>query len=85
MEEKQEKIFKLDFKTFSKSPFAYLFFVLILGLIYLGKTLLTAKDTEIMEQRRQILDCETERKNDKRLLQDIVFQEKLNKELTNGR
>jgi hypothetical protein len=81
MKEQGEQIFKLDFRTFIKSPFTYLFFILLIGFVYLGKYLITSKDSEIDEQKLMIKECEEERKKDKQLLQDIVFQEKLNEKL----
>lgn len=83
MKEQGEQIFKLDFRTFIKSPFTYLFFILLIGFVYLGKYLITSKDSEIDEQKLMIKECEEERKKDKQLLQDIVFQEKLNEKLKN--
>ncbi len=81
MKDQNEQIFKLDFKTFIKSPFTYLFFILLIGFVYLGKYLITSKDSEIDEQKQMIKECEDERKKDKQLLQDIVFQERLNDKL----
>jgi hypothetical protein len=76
-----EKIFKLDFKTFLKSPFAYLFFVLFAIVIMIGRYLITSKDNEIKTQQKKIDDCDEERKADKKLMQDILFQKELNKKL----
>jgi hypothetical protein len=74
-----EKIFKLDFKTFLKSPFTYLFFVLFAIVIMIGRYLITSKDNEIKTQQKKIDDCDEERKADKKLMQDILFQKELNK------
>ena len=76
-----EKIFKLDFKTFIKSPFTYIFFVLLTILIFVGRYIITSKDNEIKVQQKKIDDCDDERKEDKKLMQDILFQKELNKKL----
>ena len=76
-----ENIFKLDFKTFIKSPFTYIFFVLLTILIFVGRYIITSKDNEIKVQQKKIDDCDDERKQDKKLMQDILFQKELNKKL----
>jgi hypothetical protein len=76
-----EKIFNLDFKTFLKSPFTYLFFILFAIVIMIGRYLITSKDNEIKTQQNKIDDCDEERKADKKLMQDILFQKELNKKL----
>ena len=76
-----EKLFKLDFKTFLRSPFTYLFFVLFAIVIMIGRYLITSKDNEIKTQQKKIDDCDEERKADKKLMQDILFQKELNKKL----
>ena len=76
-----EKIFKLDFKTFLRSPFTYLFFCLFAIVIMIGRYLITSKDNEIKTQQKKIDDCDQERKADKKLMQDILFQKELNKKL----
>ncbi len=76
-----ENIFKLDFKTFIKSPFTYIFFVLLTILIFVGRYVITSKDNEIKIQQKKIDDCDDERKEDKKLMQDILFQKELNKKL----
>jgi hypothetical protein len=76
-----EKIFKLDFKTFLKSPFTYIFFVLLTILIFIGRYIITSKDNEIKIQQKKIDDCDDERKADKKLMQDILFQKQLNDKL----
>ena len=76
-----EKIFKLDFKTFIKSPFTYIFFVLLTILIFVGRYIITSKDNEIKIQQKKIDDCDDERKADKKLMQDILFQKQLNDKL----
>lgn len=76
-----ENIFKLDFKTFIKSPFTYIFFVLLTILIFVGRYIITSKDNEIKIQQKKIDDCDDERKSDKKLMQDILFQKQLNDKL----
>jgi hypothetical protein len=76
-----ENIFKLDFKTFLKSPFTYIFFVLLTVLIVTGRYVITSKDNEIKIQQKKIDDCDNERKADKKLMQDILFQKQLNDKL----
>jgi hypothetical protein len=76
-----ENIFKLDFKTFLKSPFTYIFFVLLTVLIVIGRYVITSKDNEIKIQQKKIDDCDNERKADKKLMQDILFQKQLNDKL----
>jgi hypothetical protein len=76
-----ENIFKLDFKTFIKSPFTYIFFILLTILIFVGRYLINSKDKEIQIQQQKIDDCDDERKEDKKLMQDILFQKELNDKL----
>jgi len=76
-----ENIFKLDFKTFIKSPFTYIFFVLLTILIFVGRYIITSKDNEIKVQQKKIDDCDDERKANKKLMQDILFQKDLNDKL----
>jgi hypothetical protein len=73
----QEPIFKLNFRTFMRSPFTYMFFVLMVGIIYMGRVLITSKDSEITSLKKQVNECDQERVKDKQLLQEIVFQEQL--------
>jgi len=73
----QEPIFKLNFRTFMRSPFTYMFFVLLVGIIYMGRVLITSKDGEITNLKKQVNECDQERVRDKQLLQEIVFQEQL--------
>lgn len=76
-----EPIFKLDFKTFVRSPFAYLFFIVLTGMIYLGRTLIASKDAEISNQIKLIEDCDAERKADKQMMREIIFQKELKDKL----
>lgn len=82
-----EKIFRLDFKTFIRTPISYIFFLSIVGLLSLGKMLLKEKDTEInrLKDDRQVeilklekCNLELERRN--KILEEIVFNEKLKKD-----
>lgn len=72
-----EPIFKLNYKTFLRSPFSYIFFIAITAIIYLGRVIITNKEAEIEIQQKRIDDCDEERKADKKLLQDIVFQKEI--------
>ena len=76
-----ENIFKLDYKTFGKSPFTYIFFILLTILIFVGRYIITSKDNEIKQQQQKINDCDQERKSDKKLMQDILFQKQLNNKI----
>lgn len=60
-----------------RSPFTYMFFVLMVGIIYMGRVLITSKDSEITSLKKQVNECDQERVKDKQLLQEIVFQEQL--------
>jgi len=81
VKEMKEKIFNLGFKQFLKTPFSVIFFLALIGLIWLGKYLLTSKENQIIHQKEQLKDCDKERKLDKQLLQDLVFEKKRNEEL----
>jgi hypothetical protein len=50
-------------------------------LIFIGRYLINSKDKEIQTQQQRIDDCDDERKEDKKLMQDILFQKELNKKL----
>jgi hypothetical protein len=43
--------------------------------------LINSKDKEIQIQQQKIDDCDDERKEDKKLMQDILFQKELNDKL----
>jgi hypothetical protein len=73
----QEPIFKLNYKTFLRSPFSYIFFIAITAIIYLGRVIISNKEAEIEIQQKRIDDCDEERRADKKLLQDIVFQKEI--------
>ena len=72
----KEKIFNLGFNQFLKSPFSVILFLAISGLAWLGKYLIDSKETEIITQQERIKDCDDERKRDKQLLQDLIFENK---------
>jgi len=72
----KEKIFNVGFKEFIKSPFSVVFFLLIIGLAWTGRYLLESKEKEIQRQNEQIKECDEERKLDKQLLQDLIFENK---------
>lgn len=76
-----ENIFKLDYKTFGKSPFTYIFFILLTILIFVGRYIITSKDNEIKQHQQKLNDCDQERKADKKLMQDILFKKELNKKI----
>lgn len=77
----QEPIFKLNYKTFLRSPFSYIFFIAITAIIYLGRVIISNKEAEIEIQQKRIDDCDEERKADKKLLQDIVFQKEIKEKI----
>ena len=80
----KEKIFNVSFKEFIKSPYSAILFTCILGLLWSNKNLLTAKNNEIEQKNERLKECDEERIKDKRLLQDIVFEENRLKRLKNG-
>lgn len=77
----QEPIFKLNYKTFLRSPFSYIFFIAITAIIYLGRVIISNKEAEIEIQQKRIDDCDEERRADKKLLQDIVFQKEIKEKI----
>jgi hypothetical protein len=70
----KEKIFNVGFNQFIKSPFSVILFLAIIGLAWLGKYLIDSKEAEILTQQERIKDCDEERKRDKQLLQDLIFE-----------
>ena len=74
IETMKEKIFNVGFREFLKSPFSVIFFFAIILLCWLGRYLLDSKETEIKTQKEQLKECDEERKHDKILLQDLVFE-----------
>ena len=79
----RERIFNTSFKQFLKTPFSLFFFALLLALFWAGKLLLKSKDNEILKQHEKLKDCDEERKKDKQLLQDLVFEKKRAEKLKN--
>ena len=79
----KEKIFNVGFKQFLKTPFSVILFFAIFGLCWLGKYLLTSKESLILHQKELLKDCDEERKKDKMLMQDLIFEKKRNDELEN--
>lgn len=79
-----ENLFKLDFKTFLKSPNTYLFFVTILALGFISKSLLDQKDKAILDLKHDkeieisnLRNCNLELERRNKLLEDIVFNKKM--------
>jgi len=79
-----ENIFKLDFKTFLKSPNTYLFFLSLVVLSFVSNKLLDEKDKQIsqLQNDKQIeisnlksCNFELERRN--KILEEIVFNQKI--------
>ena len=68
-------------KIFFKSPLAWIMFMVMIALAYITKTLVKSKDDELHNQELRIQDCDDERKADKKLMQDILFQQQLNDKL----
>lgn len=68
-------------KYFLKSPLAWIMFMVMIALAYITKTLVKSKDDELHNQELRIQDCDDERKADKKLMQDILFQQQLNDKL----
>ena len=77
----KERIFNISFKQFLKTPFSAILIGAIVLLCWLGKYLLTSKENVILEQKERLKDCDEERKHDKILMQELVFEKKRNQEL----
>jgi hypothetical protein len=77
----KEKIFNIGFKQFLKTPFSAILIGAIVLLCWLGRYLLTSKENQIIQQREKIKDCDEERKHDKLLMQELIFEKKRNDEL----
>jgi hypothetical protein len=77
----KEKIFNVGFKQFLKTPFSAILIGAIVLLCWLGRYLLTSKENQIIQQRERIKDCDEERKHDKLLMQELIFEKKRNDEL----
>jgi hypothetical protein len=79
-----DNIFKLDFKTFLKSPNTYLFFLSLVVLSFVSNQLLNEKDKQILQlqQDKQIeinnlMNCNTELERRNKILEEIVFNKKI--------
>jgi len=77
----KEKIFNVGFQQFLKTPFSAILIGAIVLLCWLGRYLLTSKENQIIQQRERIKDCDEERKHDKLLMQELIFEKKRNDEL----
>jgi len=81
----RELLLQLSFKQFLKTPFSWLFIALICALIWVGKMLLSTKQQEVNDYKKRVEQCDEESRREKKLLQDIVFQQNLKKEIDNGK
>jgi len=79
-----ERIFNVGFKKFLSSPFSLIMFTAMLAIAWFVKDLVEAKNVEIMEKNERLRRCDEERRKDKELLQEVVFQKKINKTLKDG-
>lgn len=79
-----ERIFNVGFKKFLSSPFSLIMFTAMLAIAWFVKDLVEAKNVEIMEKNERLRRCDEERRKDKELLQEAVFQKKINKTLKDG-
>jgi len=70
-------MFKMNFKDFKDSPLIYIMFVLLLGIVWIGNVFINSKDKELDVAYKRIEDCDKERKLDKILLQEIIFETKI--------
>lgn len=70
-----------DTKQFIKTPLAVMMLMVLMALAWSTRLLIKAKDDEIHNQELRIQDCDQERKADKKLMQEIVFQQQLNDKL----
>lgn len=80
----RELLLQLSFKQFLKTPFSWLFIALICAFIWIGKALLNTKQQEVNDYKKKVEICDEESRKERKLLQDIVFQQNLKKELDNG-
>ena len=80
----KELLLQLSFKQFLKTPFSWLFIALICAFIWIGKMLLNTKQQEVNDYKKKVEICDEESRKERKLLQDIVFQQNLKKELENG-
>jgi len=70
-----------DTKQFIKTPLAVIMLLILMALAWSTRLLIKAKDDELHNQELRINDCDDERKADKRLMQEILFQQQLNDKL----
>jgi hypothetical protein len=77
----KDLLIQLSFKQFLKTPFSWLFVAMICALIWIGRMLLNSKENEVNDYRKRVEQCDEESRKDKQLLQDIVFQQNLKKEI----
>jgi len=70
-----------DTKQFIKSPLAMIMLMALVALGYITRMLIKSKDDELHTQELRIQDCDDERKADKKLMQEILFQQQLNDKL----
>lgn len=70
-----------DTKQFIKTPLAVIMLMVLMALGWSTRLLLKAKDDELHNQELRIQDCDDERKADKKLMQEILFQQQLNDKL----
>lgn len=79
-----ENIFKLDFKTFFKSPNTYLFFLSLVVLSFVSNKLLDEKDKQILQLQNDkqieisnLKSCNFELERRNKILEEIVFNQKI--------
>ena len=77
-------MFKMNFKDFKDSSLIYIMFVLLLGIIWIGNIFVDSKNKELDVAYKRIEDCDKERKIDKILLQEIIFETKIKKKIDGG-
>jgi|TARA_R100000084_G_C4626717_1_gene136158 hypothetical protein len=77
----KEKIFNVGLKQFLNTPYSVILIAVVFAFVWLGKYLLTSKENEILQHKEMLKECDEERKHDKLLMQEMVFEKKRNKEL----
>lgn len=77
----KEKIFNVGLKQFFSTPYSVILIAVVFAFVWLGKYLLTSKENEITQHKEMLKECVEERKHDKLLMQEMVFEKKRNKEL----
>jgi hypothetical protein len=73
-----------DSKQFIKTPLAIIMLLVLMALAWSTRLLIKAKDDELHNQELRIQDCDGERKADKKLMQEILFEQRLNDKLKNN-